>query len=117
MQSVTMKKSDLMNRVEKNRKEHRSLFLKAQDGYRQAVIGELNVMLAEAKERKPMRRMINLPEPEDHTADYDRVIDMIEMSIDDEVELSAQEFDWYVRDNWAWSALATMTNSSYVTTR
>ena len=58
-------------------------------------------------------RSINLAEPVDHTADYDRILAMLEMSVDDTISLSAQEFNQYVLDNWELSRLASYTNQSY----
>ena len=113
MDYVTVKRLDLLTRIKKNRDAHRDLFLKAQKGYRKAVIKELDQMLQDAKEGKPIRRAIQLPEPEDHTADYDRIIDMLEMSIHSTLQIAEHEFDQYVRDNWAWKAMATSTNLFY----
>ena len=67
-------------------------------------------MLADAKDGKPIRRAISLPEPADHTADYDRVISMLEMSADDFVQISAEQFDQHVLDNWRWRRFANETN-------
>jgi len=114
MQSVKIDKVKLLNKVKENREQHRNLFLKAQEGYRALVIKELDAMLAEARDGKPIRRAIMLPEPVDHTKDYDRVVAMLEMSVDAIIELSSQEFEEYVLDNWNWSQLAMLTNSRYV---
>lgn len=114
MQKVKVKRTELLKKVKANREGHRSLFLKAQDGYRKAVIQELDAMLQEARDGKPIRRAIKLPEPIDHTADYDRVLAMLEMSVDKEITLESHEFDQYVQDNWSWSQLASFTNMSYV---
>lgn len=105
---------DLLDRIRSNRASHRDLFLKAQKGYRKEVIKELDQMMSDAKEGKPIGRFITLPEPEDHTDDYDVVIDMLEMSVSTSIELSNHEFRSYVRDEWAWSALANATNIFYV---
>lgn len=113
MDYVTVKRLDLLTRIKKNRDAHRDLFLKAQKGYRKAVIKELDQMLQEAKGGKPIRRGIQLPEPQDHTADYDRVITMLEMSTDPTIQIGEQEFDQYVMDNWSWKAMATSTNLFY----
>lgn len=41
MQSVKVQRTALLTRIEANRETHRATFLKAQEGYRKAVIGEL----------------------------------------------------------------------------
>jgi hypothetical protein len=115
MQTVKVKRISLLEKLQSNRKTHRDIFLKAQEGYRKRVIQELGQMLAEARAGKSIRRAISLPEPQDHTADYDRVIAMLEMSVEDEIEIAAHEFDMYVMDNWAWKPMATTSHIQYLT--
>lgn len=114
MQEVKLNRLELLEKVEKNRSAHRDLFLKAQEGYREDVIAELDRMLHDAREGKGIRRSISLPEPMDHTKEYDRVIAMLKMSVDDTVVLESREFDQYVLDNWEWKNLATSTNRRYI---
>lgn len=90
--------------------------MKAQEGYREEVVAELDRMLSDARNGKPIKRAIALPEPIDHTRDYDRVIAMLEMSVDEDIELMSHEFDQYVLDNWQWKELAFLTNTQYVKT-
>src|SRR6516225_12096323 len=113
MNTVKVKREELLTKVRANREAHRTLFLKAQEGYRKLVIEELDRMLADAKAGRPIARSINLAEPADHTADYDRILAMLEMSVDDTVILGAEEFSQYVLDRWTWSRVAISTNKSY----
>ena len=113
MEQVKVKTEKLLKTIRKNRKEHRDLFLKAQEVYRQDIIEELDRMLTEARAGKKIRRAITLPEPQDHTADYDRVITMLEMSVDKEIKLDKYAFDQFVMDNWDWKAQSFATNSMY----
>ena len=113
MNTVAVKREELLTKVRTNRDAHRTLFLKAQEGYRKLVIEELDRMLADAKAGRPIARPINLVEPADHTEDYDRVLAMLEMSVDDTVILGAEEFSQYVLDRWTWSRFAISTNKSY----
>jgi hypothetical protein len=113
MQNVKLRVSDLLEKIKANRDSHRELFLKAQEGYRAQVIEELDKMLADARAGKKVRRIIGLPEPEDHTSDYDRVIQMLEMCTEETVELDHDEFDNFVRDNWRWKEDWNSTNSRY----
>ncbi len=52
--------------------------------------------------------------PENHLEDYDRVIDLLDFSVADKVELSSTDFDAYVRNNWSWRKSFLSTNTSYV---
>jgi hypothetical protein len=113
MHTVKVQRTELLSRIKKNRDAHRDLFLSAQAGYREAVIEELDRMLKDARDGKKISRYVQLAEPQDHTLDYDRVIDMLEMSTDEIIEIGAGEFDMYVRDNWTWKAMADTTNTMY----
>jgi hypothetical protein len=52
--------------------------------------------------------------PENHTDDYERAIRMTNMSIYDTVELSEDEFDSYVLNNWEWKKRFLISNSAYL---
>lgn len=113
MTSVKIKASELLQVVLKNRETHRKIFLEAQEGYRAAAIAELDVMLAEAREGKRIRRAVSLIEPVDQTQEYDRVVRMLEMTVEDSVELAAHEFDAYVMDRWTWKQQFNASNRRY----
>ena len=102
MKSVNVKKTDLLDKIKENRAKHRAIFEKAVKGYRKAVVAELEFMLDEARKGRRIKRQIELIEPMDQTREYDRVIRMLEMSTDDIIELSQQDFAQYVMDDWAW---------------
>jgi len=120
MQNVTVDKIKLIKIVRKNLGGHKDLFLKAQVGYRKAVIKEIDKALKEArkpiqagKTRKIIMTLWDMPEPVDHMVDYERVLAMLEMSVEDNIELEAVEFENYVLDKWGWTAHAFLTNSTY----
>ena len=77
------------------------------------MIEGLDKMLADARAGRRISRSINLAEPTDHTSDYERVIMMLEMSVDDTIVLNAGEFDQYVRDVWSWSRYDATTLGEY----
>lgn len=103
MNKVTVKKADLREIVQKNRDDHHAIWVEAKAKHREAFIAELKKSLSEAEAGGELRRTINLVEPSSHTKDYDRVLRMIDLSIEDTVTLDAQEFMHYVQDEWAWS--------------
>lgn len=113
MQSVKVSRADLLDKVLSNRAEHRATFLKAQEKFREAVIERLDRMLADARDGKKVSQYVGLTAPQDHTRDYDRVVAMLEMSKDETISLSAQEFESYVMDRWTWARQFGQTVSSY----
>lgn len=115
MKKVVVKRDKLQKIVQKNRDEHRDKFLKAQEGYREMVIEELDQMLSDARTGKPLRVSINMPAPQDHTDDYDTILNMLEYSVDENLELEYQEFRQYVENDWHWYTAADITNTMYAT--
>lgn len=114
MHEVTVKRLKLLDAIRKNRKGHRAEFEKAIVGYRKAAISEIEAMLSDAKNNIRIARRLTLIEPEDHTADYDRVIMMLEMSIEPNIRLSSDVFRQYVMDEWAWMNQFKTSTASYL---
>lgn len=114
MKTVNVKVTELLEKVQANRNTHFATFEKACGAYRERAIAELDASLAQAKKGGKITRFISLPEPENHTDDYDRVIAMLQMSQDKIIEISEHDFSTYVMDNWAWSAAFARNTMSYV---
>lgn len=110
---VKVKKDALLETVTANRDKHRTIFLEAVDGFRTKAIEMLEQRLAEAKTGKRINVYINLPTPIDQTREYNKIIKMLEMSVDDEIELTQAEFGMYVMDDWGWKKQFSATNSAY----
>jgi hypothetical protein len=113
MNTVKVKKEELLSKLQANRNSHRALFLKAQEGYRALVVEALDKALKDAREGREIRTYIRMEAPQDHTSEYDNVIEMLRMSVDDTVELEARDFQCYVMDKWQWAAAALIANSTY----
>jgi hypothetical protein len=115
MQTMLMPKDELIAALTKNRADHRVKFLAAQKGYRAKVVEELDAALDRARSGNEIDafRVVQLPLPMDHTSEYDNAIEMLEMCVDDEIEISRQDYACLVRDEWGWKAAFTTTNSSY----
>lgn len=115
MNTVKVPKTKLLTKLKTNRKKHREIFLKAQEGYRQMVVEQLEEMLENARQGKKIETYVNLHAPVDQTKDYDRVISMLDMSVDKIIQLSSTEFANYVMDDWSWKEQFTMSNMAYLT--
>lgn len=113
MKTVRIGRAAFIDKVTANRDAHRELFEAAFDGYRKFLVDELTKRLDEALAGKKVDRYIRLEEPEDHTADYDRLLMMAEMSVDDVLEMTQQEFGWYLLDQWAWKDQFIQTAGTY----
>lgn len=115
MREVTVNKDVLLERIRVNRDKHREIFEDALKGYRAQAIVELDRALDDAKNGRKIWRAIGLVKPVDHTTDYDRVIDMLENSVDTEITLDAASFGCYMRDEWGWQREFELSNAGYTT--
>jgi hypothetical protein len=116
MRQIKVDKAKLLEIVRKNREEHGGTFEEAQKTYREVAIKALDEQLKAAREGQPfqLRVLVSLEAPQNHTADYDRSIQMLEMSVDDQIIVSEQEFQQYVQDIWGWSRDWAISNMNYV---
>ena len=114
MHRVTVEKTEFIEKVRDNRDRHREVFERALAGYRERMTAELERRIHDLRRGRRVEQYIALPEPEDHTGDYDRVLTMAEMSIHDTVELSEDEFAMYVMDQWRWKQDFTETTARYL---
>lgn len=114
METIRVNKADLLAKLQTNRNEHRSLFLKAQEAYRAKWIEELERRLEEARNHDPINRAFSLPVPEDHTDDFDTAIEMLDWELGDDVELAHHEFLQYVKNEWGWQRSFHANTTSYV---
>lgn len=115
MKTVTVNRNELMKIVKANRATHASEFEQAKANYRGKVLEALDARRLAIANGDKIDLLFRLPEPQNHTDDYDRVISMLELSIDITIMLDTNEFDQYVRDNWVWSSAAKLINASYAT--
>lgn len=113
MRSVKIEKNELLSTLITNRDSHREEFLVALEAYRLEAIEVLEEAIEEAKAGKRVMTSTELIEPMDMTKEYDRVIKMLKMSVDTQIELSNSEFQNYVMDDWSWSRDVSVSNSAY----
>ena len=116
MKQIRVDKAQLLKILQKNRSEHRATFLEAQKAFRVVAIKALDAQLKAARQGRPFElgRLVSLTAPEDHTVDYDRSIQMLEMSVDQQITVDEREFQNYVQDVWNWSREWASNSMAYV---
>lgn len=113
MNTVTVKRDDLVTKLKANRAGHRGIYEEALQGYQAAVLAELDAFRDKVLNGPIVKVVISLPFPEDHTKDYDRIIAMCEMSVESDLELTSEEFASYVMDDWSWKRAFLTSNAAY----
>lgn len=125
-------RTKLLERIRENRDKHVAAYEEAWKGYLIEVAEQLEKCAKDAraalktlngKEWEPgdesLHREVtthfgvNAQAPQSHADEYDRVIDMLDFTHEENVVLSQQEFNMYVRDEWAWSRMFNETATAY----
>jgi len=113
-QIIEVEKDRLLATLKQNRDSHREEFLRAQDVFRRRVIEAFESRLADARDGKKVRLFISMPEPEDHTLDYEAAIQMVEWSIGDTVTVTQGDFRRFVLNQWEWEQSYVANTMSYL---
>jgi len=117
MREVTVKKDKLLEILKTNRKTHMEDYIAAEKGYYEELVERHEAALVIAKQGPecdtPVPN-IHLQSPTDHTPEYDKIIGMLEMDIDDEVVLREDEYSSFVDNDWDWKRNWDVSNTMYM---
>ena len=124
MREVKVRKFDLLVKICANKEKHIKEYKEACEGYRQQALVKIDEVtkhlvhkvqsLKEGEYIGLASISFGLDVPQSHEKDYNQVIMMLEMSIDEEVTLKSDEFACYVMDDWDWQQNWKMSNSKYM---
>lgn len=123
MREIKVRRNELLETVKQNRITHIEDYKNSVEGYKEAAIKEIDNAVKKLKKQindlkegemiKLASIMFSLPVPENHEKDYNQVIKMLEMSVDDELSIKSDEFACYVMDDWDWKDAWTNVASNY----
>jgi hypothetical protein len=117
MKSVAVKRDELLTILRTNLVTHVADYNKACEDYKATAVKELKELLKDAKKAEMGEEIelhVALAKPTSYADSYKLTIRMLEMATTEIVELSAQEFDSYVQDNWGWKQHFNAVNTSYM---
>lgn len=112
---VKVKRGWLIGVVQKNRDEHRDTFTKAHQKYQDAIIKWLTEYLEEARttKRDITVKYFQGAQPEDHTIDYDLVLDMLKNGSEDTINITGSDYRRFVLDRWDWTQQFVSASNAY----
>jgi len=116
MKTVRVNKKDLLEILCENRKNHKEQYKDSIKSFRVKSADLLNKELQKIIAGKKFQINFDLQKPISHEKDYDLVIKMVEMSVDDILQLEQSEFNQLVNDEWNWKSsfrLSVYSNYSY----
>lgn len=112
---VRLRRDALLGQLKKNRETHIREFKEAHAGWKKEVEVEIRRCLSTFLEQGKVDWKW-LPEPKSHESDYDRVIAMLEVGLDEEIILQDSEFQQYWQDEWQWQHEAKTHFANYAAT-
>jgi hypothetical protein len=116
MENQTVDKAKLLAILKANRGRHKAVFDEAVAGYKAHATKLLKEHVLRVQRGSNVRVHIVLTQPVNQTRSYDRVIGMLEMAIANEVELSEEDYQQYIMDDWLWKEEFLTSNAQYSST-
>jgi hypothetical protein len=110
---LTVSKGQLLEVLKKNKITHENTYKQAIVEYRKQAGQALKKQLNNVEEGKKFSLTFKLVKPLNYTNQYEKVIGMLEMSLEDKVLLSDNEYSQYVLDNWNWKTAFIGSTMSY----
>lgn len=114
-----VKISELLEKLKKNRDAHVAIVEEAQAEFRRQAIKRLDAMLLEAQSGKRISMSVGLSVPTQHTDAFDNAIGIMEMTAragEKTIDITAREYERFVRNNWEWSQGFRASNGTYTST-
>ena len=112
--TIYVEKARLLSALKENREKHGAAYEKAKAGYLKLAQRRLNEWLERLMNGELLDRAFLEAPPDDHTGDYDDVIQMMEWSQNDSIELTQGQFKQYVMDDWGWKDQWVTSNTAYL---
>ena len=115
MNTIIIEKDKLLPIVIENKKKHDDIYDAAVSGYWQKAEEILTFKLEQVKKQEKIDNSLGLTYPVNYSNDYTRVIRMLELTSENNITLTSNEFDAYVQNQWNWKNSFLGTNSLYIT--
>lgn len=117
--SVNVDRLELLNKLRVNRALHIAEYSVALAEYQQRLLEDLKLAAKKvAKIDDPLKLKsfsFAVPFPQNHEDDYSEVIEMLEMSVDATINLDAESFKAYIKNEWHWQRQFTAAKMAYLT--
>jgi hypothetical protein len=116
-QSVNVPRDKLLAALKENLTKHQKDYVQAVINYRLALQADLTAALVQANDPKSRldKIKVDFSHPTSYASQYQQVIDMLEWSTDETINLDSQAFRSYIKDEWSWKSSFETSNSTYAT--
>ena len=106
-------KSELILKIKQNKENHVKEYDKAVIAYKEEALKQLNAQIKKVEEGA-LDAKLDLITPINNAESYDKIIEMFEWEVEDQVVLKQDEFNEYVQDETEFAMQAKFSNMMYV---
>ena len=110
---MTVKKAELIEKIRANKEAHIKAYAAAEIAYKKEALKQLAELINEV-DGGSLNIRLDLTTPVDNRKNYDKIIQMFEWDVLEEVELTQQEFNEYILDETEANRHAMLSNSVYL---
>jgi hypothetical protein len=110
---IKVKKFDLIEKIKKNKENHIKEYDKAVVAYKEEALRQLGKLTLKVNEGG-LDVKLDLITPVNNADNYDKILEMFEWEVEDEVVLEQDEFKEYVQDEFDFAVSAKFSNSVYL---
>lgn len=112
--NITIKTFDALTTVKSNKQNHIDTFVETVEGWKvkhKEFTDSLSVWALNEGGNK--ERPQEPQKPKDHTDEYDRLIELLETHVLDNIEVAEYEYDEIIKNKFGWSEGFMLSNSQY----
>ena len=117
--SVNVSRLELIAKLKENLNKHRTEYLEALVEYQVRLLEDLKLAHKKVSKVENIEDLkgfrFNVPFPQNHESDYADVIEMLEMSVDEHINLDSESFKAYIKNEWSWVSSFKMSKAAYAT--
>ncbi len=117
--SVNVSRKELLAKLKENLALHRQEYQEALVEFHTRLLEDLKLAQKKVSKIENIESLKNfrfsVPFPQNHEKDYEEVIEMLEMSVDENINLDSESFRAYVKNDWQWKASFAAAKMAYAT--
>jgi hypothetical protein len=117
--SVNVSRLELLKKLRENLDLHCAEYASAIADYQERLLADLKLAVKKVAKVHDVNDLVNfsfsLPYPKNYEDEFTQVIEMMEMSVDETIELDSNSFRAYVKNEWSWGQNFRLTNAMYKT--
>lgn len=110
---LTFERERVLAKLRSNRTRHIKILAEAKEGYLKAAHAALEAKLKEIEAGKEVDLNFSLTRPVSHMKTYEAMISMLEAASDEKLELTTEQQQAFMCDEWDWQQDFLALNASY----